>query len=76
MAKMSKEEQEQLGIEWYDRTHKNWRAWGSWFSWGVTSRARVILYRSRCCNLDTESFGVSLEIAKTARHLSERFLFC
>lgn len=34
MSKMTKEEQDQFGIEWYERTHKNWRAWGSWFSWG------------------------------------------
>jgi len=29
-TKMTTEEQ----MDWYDRTHKNWRAWGSWFSWG------------------------------------------
>lgn len=34
MSKMTKEEQDQFGAEWYERTHKNWRAWGSWFSWG------------------------------------------
>lgn len=30
MTKMSQEEQ----LAWYERSHKNWRAWGSWFSWG------------------------------------------
>lgn len=34
MSKMTKEEQEMMGKEWYELTHKNWRAWGSWFSWG------------------------------------------
>ncbi len=34
MSHLTKEEKDQLGIEWYERTHKNWRAWGSWFSWG------------------------------------------
>jgi hypothetical protein len=34
MSKATKEEQMQQGIDWYERTHKNWRAWGSWFSWG------------------------------------------
>lgn len=34
MSKMTKEEKEQYGADWYERTHKNWRAWGSWFSWG------------------------------------------
>lgn len=34
MSKMTKEEQDRFGAEWYERTHKNWRAWGSWFSWG------------------------------------------
>lgn len=34
MSKMTQEEKDRLSTEWYERTHKNWRAWGSWFSWG------------------------------------------
>lgn len=25
-------EEDQLDY-WYERSHKHWRAWGSWFSW-------------------------------------------
>ena len=34
MSKMTKEEKAKYSADWYERTHKNWRAWGSWFSWG------------------------------------------
>ncbi|HEY1085577.1 MAG TPA: hypothetical protein VGE34_02530 [Candidatus Saccharimonadales bacterium] len=34
MSKMTKEEKELFSKDWYELTHKNWRAWGSWFSWG------------------------------------------
>ncbi len=34
MSKPTDKDNEQFNIDWYDRTHKNWRAWGSWFSWG------------------------------------------
>ena len=30
MSKMTQDEQ----LAWYERSHKNWRALGSWFSWG------------------------------------------
>ncbi len=30
MSKMTKQEE----LDWYDRSHVHWRAWGSWFSWG------------------------------------------
>jgi hypothetical protein len=34
MSKPTDKDKEQYNAEWYERTHKNWRAWGSWFSWG------------------------------------------
>lgn len=30
MSKMTNEE----AAQWYEQSHKHWRAWGSWFSWG------------------------------------------
>jgi len=34
MSKFIDKDKQQQNIDWYERTHKNWRAWGSWFSWG------------------------------------------
>ena len=38
MSKMTKEERKLMdgaeGKDWYELTHKNWRAWCSWFSCG------------------------------------------
>lgn len=49
MAKMTKEEQNQLGVEWYERTHKNWRSWGSWFSWGSPVGLSIFLISLAVC---------------------------
>lgn len=34
MAKEITPKEEQLAMDWYERTHKHWRSWGSWYSWG------------------------------------------
>lgn len=52
MSKLTKDEQNLMSAEWYERTHKNWRAWGSWFSWGSPVGLGLFLYRDSRRDLD------------------------
>lgn len=51
MSKMTKEEQDRLGAEWYERTHKNWRV-GKLVQLGFSGRPRPFLHRNRRGCLD------------------------